>query len=119
MVFRAWFYKYGSDNSIIAYQALKINRHSEQGSRQEFDIIEGSDFMALSDNIRQRRLQLGLTMEQLASRIGTSTKAVSKFEANMAKPQPEVLLKLAKTLGTTCEQLIDGKENANERTETV
>lgn len=65
--------------------------------------------MALSDNIRTKRLARGLSMEDVAEKIGVSKMAISSFEANRAKPQPEVLVALAKCLGTTCEKLVEGE----------
>jgi transcriptional regulator with XRE-family HTH domain len=67
--------------------------------------------MALSDNIRHARLSQGITMEELANRIGTTRKVICKYEQNLCKPQPEMFVRLANALGTTCEQLVnDGGE---------
>lgn len=74
--------------------------------------------MALSDNIRERRLSLGMTQEQLANHINTTKMAVSKYESNLAKPQPEMFVLIARALGTTCEELVNGKENDYGRAET-
>lgn len=64
--------------------------------------------MALSDNIRKRRIELGLSQKQLADKIGVTDMAVSKFEANLASPKPERFVMLAKALDTTCEELVEG-----------
>lgn len=67
--------------------------------------------MALSDNIRKRRLELGLSQKQLADRVGTTDMAISKFESNLASPKPERFVMIARALGTSCEELVDGKED--------
>lgn len=69
--------------------------------------------MALSDNIRQRRAELGLTMEQLAAKVGVATQQIDKYEKNVMKPQPENFVALAKALGTTCEELVAGRGESN------
>ena len=66
--------------------------------------------MALSDNLREKRIERGMSMEDVAEKVGVSKMAISSFEANRAKPQPEVLVALAQCLGTTCENLVIGKE---------
>lgn len=66
--------------------------------------------MALSDNLKARRIERGLSMDDVAEKIGVTKTAISSFEANRAKPQPEVLVALAQCLGTTCEELVIGKE---------
>ena len=64
--------------------------------------------MALSDNIRAKRIERGMTMEELAESIGTTKQQIYKYEQNLGKPQPERFVVLAKALGTTCEELVKG-----------
>lgn len=64
--------------------------------------------MALSDNIRAKRIERGMTMEELAESIGTTKQQIYKYEQNLGKPQPERFVILAKALGTTCEELVNG-----------
>lgn len=66
--------------------------------------------MALSDNMKQRRSELGLTMQQIADRVGTTKQQIDKYERNLSKPQPEMFVLIARALCTTCEELINGKE---------
>ena len=74
--------------------------------------------MALSDNMKQKRVEAGMTMEQVAERAGTTRQQIDKYERNVSKPQPETFVLIARALGTTCEELVNGKENVNERIET-
>ena len=67
--------------------------------------------MALSDNLKLKRLECGLTMEQLADRVGTTKQQIDKYERNLTKPQPEVLVALARNLNTTAEFLVEGNGN--------
>ena len=64
--------------------------------------------MALSDNIRAKRIECGLTMEELADKIGATRQIIDRYERNLAKPQPERFVLIAKSLGTTCEELVEG-----------
>lgn len=65
--------------------------------------------MALSDNIRKRRIEKGLTMEQLADKVGVAFQQINKYENNLSKPQPETFVLIANALGTTCEELVKGE----------
>lgn len=66
--------------------------------------------MALSENIKAKRMERGMTQSEVAERIGVSPVAICQFETNRSKPQPETLIALAKCLGTTAEELVLGKE---------
>ena len=65
--------------------------------------------MALSDNLRKRRIEKGLTMEQLADKVGVAFQQINKYENNLSKPQPETFVLIASALGTTCEELVKGE----------
>jgi transcriptional regulator with XRE-family HTH domain len=65
--------------------------------------------MALSDNLRKRRIEKGLTMEQLADKVGIAFQQINKYENNLSKPQPETFVLIANALGTTCEELVKGE----------
>lgn len=66
--------------------------------------------MALSDNIKRLRTERGMTLEELASQCGVAFQQIQKYERNTMKPQPEVFVSIAQALGTTCEELVNGKE---------
>lgn len=64
--------------------------------------------MALSDNIRRLRTEKGLTASALADIVGTDRQTIYKYERDLCKPQPEMFVQIARALGTTCEDLLDG-----------
>lgn len=55
--------------------------------------------MKIHQIIRARRRELGLTQEQLASRLGVSAPAVNKWERGNSYPDITLLPVLARTLG--------------------
>lgn len=59
------------------------------------------------DHIRRQR---GLNQEQLASELGISQPAVSKYLKNRIPP-PQILLKIAKLGQTTVEWILTGKKS--------
>ncbi len=68
--------------------------------------------MALSDNLRSRRIALGMSQREIADQVGISQQLMQKFEINTRKPNPETLVRLARILGTTCEKLVLGEDAA-------
>jgi transcriptional regulator with XRE-family HTH domain len=59
-------------------------------------------------NVAAQRARSGLTQEELAERAGMHRTEVSLIENGGRRPRLETLLKLAGTLGTPPETLLDG-----------
>ncbi len=65
--------------------------------------------MSLSENIKRIRLDKNMTQEQLASRLGISAQAVSKWETSETYPDGSLLLPLAQELDVSLDELFDNK----------
>lgn len=59
--------------------------------------------------IRDRRLALGLTQQQLAQRVGITDKAVSKWERSVSYPDITLLRELAAALEVSVTELLAGE----------
>jgi len=64
------------------------------------------DFMLLGKRIRDERLLLRLTLEQLAERIDKSINFVGQIERGEGKPSVETLVDIANALGKTVDSLL-------------
>ena len=64
--------------------------------------------MNLGTNISERRKALGMTQEELASNIGVSPQAVSKWETARGLPDITLIEPLAKALGVSVMELMSG-----------
>lgn len=53
----------------------------------------------MADKIRARRIELGMTQDQLAKEIGAKQCVVANWERGLAVPRTQMLPKVAKTLG--------------------
>lgn len=67
--------------------------------------------MALSDNLKNARLRLGLSQELTAERIGVSRQAVTKWEAGQSRPSARNLAALADLYQVSAEDLLDQGED--------
>jgi transcriptional regulator with XRE-family HTH domain len=63
----------------------------------------------LADKLRQIRLDLGLTQQQLADRMELDSGTISRFENDQREPSLMELLQYARLGGTTMEILADDK----------
>jgi len=68
--------------------------------------------MSIGNNIRQLRLNRGITQEQLAEQLHISGQAVSKWENQTALPDISCLPLLADFFGVSIDELMDYKLNA-------
>lgn len=60
----------------------------------------------ISDTIAQKRIEHGLTQKELAEKIGCYPKDVCRWENNVRKPTAESLVKIAKALDCTLDDLV-------------
>jgi transcriptional regulator with XRE-family HTH domain len=60
----------------------------------------------IAANVRARRLAKKLTQEELAERVSVETRYLQKIESGEVGVSLEVLLNLAKALGTTPDRLL-------------
>lgn len=66
--------------------------------------------------IRRLRLELGITQQELADKLGVTDKAVSKWERGIGCPDPSLLSALADALNVEVGTLLAGKIIPNGRT---
>jgi transcriptional regulator with XRE-family HTH domain len=64
--------------------------------------------------IRKKRLEKGLTQEELAEQINVTQKTVSRWENGTNLPDLSLLGTLSETLGISVGNLLEGKEEQYE-----
>lgn len=71
--------------------------------------------MKINDIIRQKRLEKGLTQEQVANYLGVTTPAVSKWETGATYPDIVLLPAFARLLDTDLNTLLSFQENLSDK----
>lgn len=61
--------------------------------------------MGIGERVRKRRVELGLTRNELAEKSHVTPSAVANYENNISVPKPELLISLMKNLGTDANYL--------------
>lgn len=67
-----------------------------------------------ANRLYEYRKKMGISQEELAAKIGVSRQAVSKWERAEASPDTDNLIELAKIYGVTLDELLQGKDDAQE-----
>ena len=65
----------------------------------------------IGSRISKYRKEKGMTQEELASRLGVSSQAVSKWANDLSCPDISLLPALCQALGVTSDELLTGKTN--------
>lgn len=73
---------------------------------------------SIGDRIRKARLAKGLTQTELGKRVGLSQGMVTYYEVRGVSPSPELLLKLARVLDVTVEELVGQRSRTKPPAET-
>lgn len=64
--------------------------------------------MAINNNLRQLRLDSGLTQEQVAEKLNVTRQAVSSYESGRTRPDIDTLMRFAEIYGTDFESIVYG-----------
>ena len=72
------------------------------------------DIEKISNLIKNKRKEKGLTQEELAEKINVTEKAISRWETGRGTPDISLLIPLSKTLGISVGELLNGKEDKGE-----
>lgn len=66
---------------------------------------------AFGERLRNLRMDRGLSLQQLAGRVGVAKSTVSFYESGERMPSYDVLFALCRTLDTPVEYLLYGENN--------
>lgn len=68
--------------------------------------------MSIANNLRQLRLNSGMTQEQVAEKIGVTRQALSSYEAGRTRPDIDMILRLSEVYGTDIDGVVHGQDRA-------
>lgn len=73
------------------------------------------DLNKISNFIKMKRKELGITQDELAEKLFVTEKAVSRWETGRGTPDISLLLPLSKELNVEVSELLNGEENKNSK----
>ena len=65
----------------------------------------------ISNFIKKKRKELGITQEELAEKLFVTEKAISRWETGRGTPDISLLIPLSKELKIDVSELLNGEEN--------
>ena len=68
--------------------------------------------MSISNNLRQLRLNSGMTQEQVAEKIGLTRQALSSYESGRTRPDIDMLVRLSEVYETDIDGIVYGQDRA-------
>ena len=69
------------------------------------------DLNKISNFIKTKRKELGITQDELAEKLFVTEKAISRWETGRGTPDISLLLPLSKELNIDVSELLNGEEN--------
>ena len=75
------------------------------------------DLNKISNFIKTKRKELGITQDELAEKLFVTEKAISRWETGRGTPDISLLLPLSKELKVDVSELLNGEENKNSKNE--
>ena len=73
----------------------------------------------ISNLIKTKRKEIGITQEELAQRLFVTEKAISRWETGRGTPDISLLIPLSKELKIDVSELLNGEENKKNNIETL
>ena len=70
------------------------------------------NLIKIGNYIMTKRKELTLTQEQLAEKVGVSSKTISKWECGKSLPDHNIIELLCNVLKITTSELINGEDNS-------
>ncbi|MGN0205068.1 MAG: helix-turn-helix domain-containing protein [Coprococcus sp.] len=65
--------------------------------------------MSINDNLRQLRLNSGMTQAQVAEKLGVTRQALSSYESGRTRPDIDMLMRLCEIYGTDMDGILYGQ----------
>lgn len=65
--------------------------------------------MAIAENVRNRRLDVGMTQQELADKLAINQGTVAKIEKGVKVPSVALAMELARVLGCSMDELCGRK----------
>ena len=75
------------------------------------------DLNKISNFIKEKRKELGITQEELAEKLFVTEKAISRWETGRGTPDISLLIPLSEELKVDVSELLNGEENKNSKNE--
>ena len=78
----------------MGLEAFKEKNYGKKGSKEREELEAGFEAFKIGALIQDTRLEMGMTQEQLAEKVGTTKSYISKIENNIKEARISTLQKI-------------------------
>jgi DNA-binding XRE family transcriptional regulator len=82
------------NKSLVALEEFKNKNYGKRGTKNRDELEAGYDLFKLGALIHDTRIELGMTQEELAIKVGTTKSYISKIENNLKEARISTLQKI-------------------------
>lgn len=82
------------NNNLITLEEFKEKNYGKRGTKDRDELEAGYDNFKIGALIHDTRLEMGMTQEQLAKKVGTTKSYISKIENNLKEARISTLQKI-------------------------
>lgn len=82
------------NNNLMTLEEFKEKNYGKRGSKERDELEAGYEAFKIGALIHDMRLEMGMTQEQLAEKVGTTKSYISKIENNLKEARISTLQKI-------------------------
>lgn len=83
-------------NNLMTLEEFKEKNYGKHGTKERDELEAGYENFKIGALIHNTRIEMGMTQEQLAEKVGTSKSYISKIENNIKEARISTLQKIVK-----------------------
>jgi DNA-binding XRE family transcriptional regulator len=82
------------NNNLTTLEEFKEKNYGKKGTKKRDELEAGYESFKMGTLIHDTRIELGMTQEQLAEKVGTTKSYISKIENNIKEARISTLQKI-------------------------
>jgi DNA-binding XRE family transcriptional regulator len=82
------------NKSLVTLEEFKDKNYGKRGTKKRDELESGYDLFKIGELIHDTRIELGMTQEELADKVGTTKSYISKIENNLKEARISTLQKI-------------------------
>lgn len=82
------------NKSLVTLEEFKNKNYGKRGTKKRDELEAGYDLFKIGALIHDTRIELGMTQEELADKVGTTKSYISKIENNLKEARISTLQKI-------------------------
>jgi DNA-binding XRE family transcriptional regulator len=82
------------NKNLVTLEEFKTKNYGKRGSQKREELEAGYELFKIGALIHDTRIELGLTQEELANKVGTTKSYISKIENNLKEARISTLQKI-------------------------